>query len=125
MIYLRYDELRYIAERAIGPDVVVRDHGLLESTLARPQASVFGRDAYPTLIPKAAALTHSLVRNHGLVDGNKRLGLSALIAFLGMNGMRLTWTNDEAYEIIVAIASGTLDEVHEIAATIERGSTRR
>ena len=125
MIYLRYEELIYIAERAIGPDVVVRDHGLLESALARPQASVFGRDAYPTLMFKAAALTHSLVRNHGLVDGNKRLGLSGLIAFLGLNGMRLTWTNDEAYEFIVEIASGGLDEVSEIAERIERGSTRR
>ena len=125
MIYLRYDELLYIAERAIAPDVVVRDHGLLESALARPQASVFGRDAYPTLMLKAAALTHSLVRNHGLVDGNKRLGLSGLIAFLGLNGMRLTWTNDEAYEFIVKIASGALDEVSEIAERIERSSTRR
>lgn len=125
MIYLRYEELIYIAERAIGPDVVVRDHGLLESALARPQASVFGRDAYPTLMLKAAALTHSLVRNHGLVDGNKRLGLSGLIAFLGLNGIRLTWTNDEAYEFIVEIASGGLDEVSEIAERIERGSTRR
>ena len=125
MIYLRYDELLYVAERAIAPDVVVRDHGLLESALARPQASVFGRDAYPTLMLKAAALTHSLVRNHGLVDGNKRLGLSGLIAFLGLNGMRLTWTNDEAYEFIVKIASGALDEVSEIAERIERSSTRR
>ena len=125
MIYLRYDELLYIAERAIGPDVVVRDHGLLESALARPQASVFGRDAYPTPMLKAASLTHSLVRNHGLVDGNKRLGLSGLLAFLGLNGMRLTWTNDEAYEFIVEIASGALDEVSEIAERIERGSTRR
>jgi len=125
VIYLRYDELLYITERAIAPDVVVRDHGLLESALARPQASVFGRDAYPTLMLKAAALTHSLVRNHGLVDGNKRLGLSGLIAFLGLNGMRLTWTNDEAYEFIVKIASGALEEVSEIAERIERSSTRR
>ncbi|KJC64395.1 death on curing protein [Agreia bicolorata] len=125
MIYLRLDELLYVAERAIGPDVLIRDHGLLESALARPQASAFGQDAYPTLPLKAAALVHSLARNHGLVDGNKRLSLSALIAFLGMNGRRLTWTNDEAYELIVAIASGTLDEVNEIAATIERGSTHR
>ncbi|WP_374946370.1 type II toxin-antitoxin system death-on-curing family toxin [Agreia sp.] len=125
MIYLRYDELLFVAERAIGDDVVVRDHGLLESALARPQASAFGRDAYPTLMLKAAALTHSLARNHGLVDGDKRLSLSALIAFLGLNGVRLTWTNDEAYEIIVAIASATLDDVGEIAERIERGSAAR
>lgn len=125
MIYLRYDELLYVAERAIGEEILVRDHGLLESALARPPASAFGRDAYPTLVLKAAALTHSLARNHGLVDGNKRLSLSALIAFLGINGARLTWTNDEAYEIIVAIASGALDDVAEIAERIERGSAPR
>jgi death-on-curing protein len=60
-----------------------------------------------------------------LIDGNERLSLSALIAFLGMNGSRLTWTNDEAYDFIVAVASGTLDDVAEIAVRIERGSTRR
>jgi death-on-curing protein len=60
-----------------------------------------------------------------LIDGNERRGLSALIAFLGMNGSRLTWTNDEAYDVIVAVASGTLDDVAEIAVRIERGSTPR
>jgi death-on-curing protein len=125
VIYLRYDELLYVTERAIGAGVLVRDHGLLESALARARASAFGRDAYATLALKAAALTHSLARNHGLVDGNKRLSLAALIAFLGINGLRLTWTNDEAYEIIVAIASGTVDDVDQIAAIIESASTPR
>lgn len=125
MIYLRYDELLYVAESAIGEDILVRDHGLLESALARPQASALGRDAYPTLVLKAAALTHSLARNNGLVDGNRRLSMSALIAFLGIHGVRLTWTNDEAYETIVAIASGALDDVGEIAERIEGGSAPR
>jgi death on curing protein len=97
----------------------VRDHGLLEAALARPQTSVFGSDAYPTIEAKAAALVHSIVRNHALVDGNKRLGLSALLAFLGVNGWRLTMSNDEAYDFIMQIACGELREVDEIAARLD------
>lgn len=125
MIYLTYSELLYIGQRALGGDVPVRDQGLLESALARPGASAFGVDAYGGLAEKAAALTHSLARNHGLIDGNKRLSLSCLIAFLGMNGRRLTWSNDEAYEFIMDVASGRLDEVADIAERIERGGEAR
>lgn len=103
----------------------VRDQGLLESALARPRASAFGRNAYGSLDEKAAALTHSLARNHGLTDGNKRLSLAALIAFLGMNGRRLTWSNDEAYEFIMDVASGCLDDVPEIADRIAAGNVER
>lgn len=113
--------LLHIAERTIG-EVLVRDVGLLESALARPRSSVFGVDAYPRLEAKAAALCHSLATNHALVDGNKRLSLSATIAFLGLNGRRLTLTNDEAYDLIHDIASGSLREVDAIAAILERGT---
>ena len=87
-----------MAERALPGDVGVRDHGLLQSALGRPQATAFGSDAYPELEEKAAALLHSLANNHALVDGNKRLALAGTIAFLGVNGRRLTLTNDEAYD---------------------------
>ncbi len=123
MIYLTLRELLYIAERAIGSEPVVRDHGLLESALARPRATVFGGDAYPTLDGKAAALLHSLARNHALVDGNKRLALAGLIAFDGVNGRRLTLTNDEVYDLVVSIASGALDSVEDITKSLE-GATR-
>lgn len=125
MIYLTLAELLRVAERAIDGGVEVRDHGLLQSALARPQASVFGDDAYPTLDEKAAALMHSLVRNHALVDGNKRLGLAATIAFLGMNGRRLTLTNDAAYDLVIAVATGQLDEIGEIAVRPRDASTAR
>lgn len=118
MIYLTLDELLFVANRAIEGDVVVRDHGLLESALARPRATVFGTDAYPTLDEQAAALLHSLARNHALIDGNKRLALAGTIAFLGVNGQRLTCTNDEAYDLVIAVATGDLDGVPEIAARI-------
>lgn len=125
MIYLTYADLFYVGQRALGGDIPVRDQGLLESALARPRASAFGRDAYGSLNEKAAALTHSLARNHGLIDGNKRLSLAALIAFLGMNGRRLTWSNDDAYEFIMDVASGRLDDITDIADRIALGSEER
>ena len=125
MIYLSYAELMYVAERAMGKTPVVRDAGLLEAAAARPRTTVFGEDAYPTLEEKAAALAHSIARNHALVDGNKRLTLGALIAFLGVNGRRLTLTNDDAYDLIIAIATGQLAEVSDIAEHIRAGSEER
>ncbi len=125
MIYLDADDLLHVARRAIDAEPAVRDAGLLDSAAARPRATLFGAEAYPDLETKAAALVQSLVGNHALVDGNKRLGLAALIAFLGINGRRLTWTNDEAYDIIIAIASGELDDVAAIAALIRAGSDTR
>ena len=122
MIYLTLPDLLYVAERTLGGEVLVRDHGLLHSALARPQASAFGVDAYPSLEEKAAALLHSLARNHALVDGNKRLALAATIAFLGVNGRRLTLTNEEAYDLVIAVAAGQLNEVAELAAKIRDGS---
>lgn len=117
MIYLTTPELLQVAERVV-PGAVVRDLGLLESAVARPRTSLIGKDAYPSLAGKAAALLHSLAKNHGLVDGNKRLALAATIAFLGINGWRLTFTNDEAYEFVMAVAAGALEEVADIQRQI-------
>ena len=125
MIYLALPELLHVAERTLGPEVPVRDHGLLDSALARPRATAFGLDAYDTLEQKAAALLHSLARNHALVDGNKRLALAATIAFLGLNGYRLTLTNDEAYTLVIEVASGQLDDVADIAHRIRAGIVPR
>lgn len=125
MIFLELDALLYVATRALGTEPQVRDHGLLDSALARPQATAFGQDAYPSIHQKAAALLHSLARNHALVDGNKRLSLASTIAFYGLNGMRLTLTNDEAYDLIVDIASGKLDDIQPIASTLKRGTKER
>jgi death-on-curing protein len=124
VIFLDVEDLLYIAERATGGRVDVRDIGLLESAAARPRGSVFGADAYPTLHDKAAALLHSVVRNHALVDGNKRLGLAAVIAFYGLNGRRLTMTNDEAYDVVIAVAAGELDDVPSIAQRLESASEK-
>jgi death on curing protein len=115
VIYLTLPELLHVAERVLGGEPQIRDAGLLESALARPQATAFGSDAYPDLDTKAAAMLHSLARNHGLVDGNKRLALAGIIAFYGVNGRRLTLSNVEAYDLVIAVADGTLDVVEQIA----------
>jgi death-on-curing protein len=125
VIFLDLEALLYVAQRALGTKPAVRDHGLLESALGRPQATAFGKDAYPGLHEKAAALLHSLARNQALVDGNKRLALAATIAFYGMNGVRLTLSNDEAYELVMRVATGELDEVRDIASALERGTAPR
>ncbi|HWT92309.1 MAG TPA: type II toxin-antitoxin system death-on-curing family toxin [Solirubrobacteraceae bacterium] len=122
MIYLSLEDLLHIAERALGFPPEIRDRGLLDSAAARPRATAFGEEAYSGLHEKAAALLHSLARNHALVDGNKRLALAGTIAFLGMNGVRLTLSEDAAYDLIIAVASGALDDVAPIAAALQQGS---
>ena len=125
MIYLTLAELLHIAERAMGQEPSVRDYGLLEAAAARPRATAFGAEAYPDLDTKAAALLHSLARSHALIDGNKRLALAATIAFYGVNGHRLTFTNDEAYDLIIDVATGKLDAVNEIAGQLSRATEPR
>jgi len=122
VIFLDLDDLLHVAERALGGSPRVRDLGLLESAAMRPQTTALGEDAYPDLETKAAALLASIANNHALVDGNLRLALAATIAFVGVNGRRLTLRNDEAYDLAIAVASGDLTEVAEIAEQLRRGS---
>lgn len=116
--YLSAEELVEIAKIAAGPQVAFRDLGLLESAAARPGTVVFGTEVYESLLEKAAALLHSIVSNHPLVDGNKRLGFLAAATFLELNGVRLRDPDvieERAYDLIIAIASGTLSEVGKLA----------
>lgn len=112
--YLSVEDLLEIAA-GVMHHVVVRDAGLLAAAVGRPQVTVFGDDAYPTFEDKAAALLHSLVRNHALVDGNKRLAWSAARVFCLLNGRELTYTVDEAEDLMLSAASGQVD-VPQIAA---------
>jgi len=105
------DMLELVDLERLGP---VRDVGLLESAAHRPATAVFGEEAYPELATKAGALLHSLVRNHALVDGNKRLGWLACRTFLLINGMRTSLSQDEAVQLVLDVASGQLDDVVEI-----------
>lgn len=114
--YLSVEDLLEIAAGVID-QLVVRDAGLLAAAAARPRVTVFGEDAYPAFEDKAAALLHSLVRNHALVDGNKRLAWSAARIFCLLNGWDLTYTVDEAENLMLSAASGQLD-VPQIATWI-------
>jgi death on curing protein len=109
MEHLTVEDLLSIAEEVLGASAV-RDVGLLDSAAHRPQASVFGQDAYPTIHEKAAALLDAVVRHHALVDGNKRLGWAATVVFYDLNGLELAPPSaDEAVELVVAVASGHLE----------------
>lgn len=115
IVYLTLEDLLQLTvDLGAGP---VRDVGLLDSAGARPRSSVFGQDAYPTLLGKAAALLHSICRNHALVDGNKRLAWHAAAVFLDLNGVDVALTHDEAFDLVMRVAEGSAD-VGEIAAAL-------
>lgn len=108
--YLDLDDLVMLAELLLGTPAPVRDIGLLGSATARPMASAFGEDAYPDLWTKAAALLQSIVCNHALVDGNKRLGWLATATFLTINGIDATRApNDDVYDLVIWVASSPTD----------------
>jgi death-on-curing protein len=123
VIYLTLEEILGVAARVVGSDVALRDAGLLEAALACPRASAFGADVYPDLHPKAAALLLFICQNYALIDGSKRLALSATIVMLAVNGRKLTITNDEAYDLVIAVTSGDLAErFHSSLANIRLDS---
>lgn len=106
--YLYLDEGIEIGE-ALIPDFRIRDIGLLESAVNRPEMTVYGQEAYKTLAEKIAALMHSLAANHALVDGNKRITWSCGRVFAILNDCDFEVGVDEAERVIVALASGELD----------------
>ena len=114
------DALRLVRALGAGP---VRDVGLLDSAMARARSSAFGDDAYPTLALKAAALLHSLARNHPLVDGNKRLAWLATVVFLDLNGQAPDLTDDAAFALVMEVSQGLLD-VAEIADRLDLRGVR-
>jgi death-on-curing protein len=105
--------------REIIADFRVREIGLLESAVARPKTYVFGEDAYPTFAQKAAALLHSIARNHALIDGNKRLAWSAARLFCLMNDLDIKMKEDKAYEMVVGVAAGQI-EMDELVKILKK-----
>ncbi|WP_245718098.1 type II toxin-antitoxin system death-on-curing family toxin [Nocardia miyunensis] len=113
--YLTVADLRAIAADAVG-SFALRDPGLLASASARPQTTVFGTDAYPTIWEKAAALLHSVAANHPLIDGNKRLAIASATIFLARNGIDVAALDEDlAYDMMIEVATGKLTEVPDIA----------
>lgn len=106
------DALTLIDDLGVGP---IRDIGLLDSALHRHGVAPFGVDAYPSLEEKAAVLLESIVRNHPLVDGNKRLGWLSTVVFLGLNGIELDALDDAAYNVVIGLAAGSIDHTRAAA----------
>lgn len=117
--YLDLEDLVALAETLLGAPAPIRDIGLLGSAAARPATSAFGDDAYPDLWTKAAALLHSIVKNHALVDGNERLGWLATAVFLEINGVTVTHVaNDDVDDFVIDVTVGH-QEIAEIAAAFQ------
>ena len=120
--FLDLEAVLAIAARAVDGDPMVADYGLIESALARPQTTVMGQDAYPSVHGKAAALLHSLVKSHSLVVGNTRLAWLATTVFCYLNGFFVDAPDDDAYDFVISIADGSLSEVTDMAAQLQRWS---
>lgn len=117
MRYLDVEDLVHLADLAVGGQAAVRDFGLIASAAARPSSGFGDYEAYPDIHQKAAALLHSLVRNRALVDGNKRLGWTACVVFYDINGWEVDAPDDPAYDLVIAVAEGSLD-VREVAEVL-------
>lgn len=119
--YLTLDDVLAAAEAHLGHPAEVGDYGLLESGVARPQATVFGEDAYRTIHEKAAALLQSLATNHALVDGNKRTAFVSTALFYELNGYHVpAEAEDELFDLVLAVATRELDAVNDIALRLAR-----
>jgi death-on-curing protein len=116
--YLDLEDLLAAADAAVGGAAEVRDIGLLQAAAARPRASAFGEEAYPNLDEKAAALLHSLVTGHPLVDANKRLGWVALRLFYRLNDQDIRPNENELFDLVVDVATGTVEDIAAIAARL-------
>lgn len=126
MEYLTFEEVYLLHERLIqltGGSSGLRDSGLLELAVARPQASFDQEELYPDLWTKAAALMHSLIKNHPFVDGNKRTAVTATAIFLELNQHRLAASNDEVLRFAVQTAREQV-ELEEIVAWLKAHSSK-
>ncbi|MEV1090789.1 type II toxin-antitoxin system death-on-curing family toxin [Streptomyces microflavus] len=115
-VYLSSEDVLVIAGYACDDmQIVVRDAGLLESAVHRPSAAMFGEEAYPDLLDKAAALLQSLAVNHPFFDGNKRTAWLSCVTFLAMNGVDLRPDIDAAERLVIDVATGEADEIKAIS----------
>ncbi|OBA75969.1 death-on-curing protein [Mycobacterium sp. 1554424.7] len=114
--FLDRDDVLTAGAAAVGQILTVSDYGLLDAAVARPRATVFGVDAYPDHLSKAAALMQSLARNHALADGNKRTAWAAAWTFLYINGIELGEFNvDDAEEFVNSVATDAAMSIDSIA----------
>jgi len=87
----------------------VKDLGLIESALHRASASFDGVDLYPSTIKKISVITHSLISNHGFVDGNKRIGIATMLLLLNYNSLKVVYSQKELITLGLGVASGDIE----------------
>ena len=116
--YLDVEDVLHLHRLEVGPEVGLRDRGLLESAVERPRQSAFGEDAYPTLAHKAAALLESLAGNHPFLDGNKRISVLASFVFLELNGFEVEASNDDVVETVLDLITRKI-EFAELVTRLE------
>jgi len=95
---------------SFGGSSGVRDQGLLESALAQPQATFGGEFLHATIAQQAAAYLYHLAMNHPFIDGNKRTAFAVMDSFLRLNGVRLSFTNEESYRLVIRVVEGKLSK---------------
>lgn len=117
------DLLDIVTALRIGP---VRDLGLLNAAALRPQTTLMGQDAYPSTAAKAAALLESLTKNHALIDGNERLAWASCSVFFSLNALEISETvsNDDVYDLVVAVASSRVT-LEQVCATLSDWTATR
>lgn len=101
--------LHQLIAQETGGDAGVRDFGLLDSALESAYQTFDGMDLFPTKEEKAAKLGFSLISNHAFTDGNKRIGMYVMLAFLEMNGIHISPSNDDVIDLGLSVASGRAD----------------
>jgi death-on-curing protein len=127
MHYLTPEQVLFIHARLIaetGGEHGIRDLGLLQSAVSRPEATFDGNELYPDIHHKAAALMESLINNHSFVDGNKRTGIASAAMFLRINGYSLTISNKELETYTLSVASGQ-ESVEMIAKWLKQYSVKK
>lgn len=112
---LSLDDLLEVARRSVGPTMRVRDPGLLIAALARVEARALGRDVYPTVPERAAALLHSLATTAPLVQGNRPFAWAATAVFLARCGQPSVLTDTEVVDLVTDVVTARVDPVGEIA----------
>jgi death-on-curing protein len=104
-----YLNLEVLSSQLVQVGFHIKDIGLLDSALARPKTSLFGEDAYKTLELKGAALMHSTIKNHPMIDGNKRSSWIALNSFFEINGKTINADTEDAFEFVLAVATDAIN----------------
>ena len=113
MIFLNKEQIKYLHSKMIqetGGSNGIRDEGLLDSALSAPFQSFGGMELYPSMVGNGARLCYGMIKNHAFFDGNKLIGIYAMLVFLELNGMEIECSEEELIALGLGIASDEIEE---------------